>query len=103
MLSRLFGRRRKPEPDIRDLNDLTAHFAIDLDAISSREGEPAFMAPPDGSGPYYGFRLLPEVVVDGFVLGAITDFQEFPGMGTGDSFVQAPDGSRAGLEWRISN
>ena len=103
VLSRLFGRRSKAELDVPNLNDLTAHLAIDLDAISSRPGEPAFMAPPDGSGPYYGFRLLPEVAVDGFVLGAITDFEQFPGLESGDAFVQAPDGSRAGLEWRISD
>ncbi len=60
------------------------------------------MAPPEGSGPYYGFRLLPEVDVDGFVFGAITDFFAFPGLEQGDAFIQAPDGSRAGLEWRLS-
>ena len=102
VLSRLFNRFSAVETEVPDLNDLTAHLAIDLDAISSRAGEPAFMAPPAGARPYHGFRLLPEVEVSGFTFGTITDFLRHQNLETGDAFVEAPDGSRAGLEWRMS-
>lgn len=42
VLSRLFNRRRAVETKVPDLDDLTVHLAIDLHAISSRAGEPAF-------------------------------------------------------------
>ncbi len=103
VFSRLFNRRSGVETEAPDLSDLTAHLAIDLDAISSRAGEPAFMAPPAGAQPYYGFQLLPEVEVSGFILGTITDFLRHQNLDTGDGFIQAPDGSRAGLEWRMSS
>lgn len=101
--SRLFSRRRPGEFAAPDLNDLTNHLAIDPDAISSREGEPAFMAPPPGAKPYHGFLLLPEVGVGGFTLGTITDFLKDPDLETGDAFVEAPDGSRAGIEWHLTS
>jgi hypothetical protein len=44
--------------------------------------------------------VLDDVVVDGFILGKITDF-EAETCDTGDAFVIAPDGSRAGLVWEI--
>jgi hypothetical protein len=50
---------------------------------------------------YEGFEILTDVVVDGFTLGKITDFEVEPNE-TGDSFVIAPDGSRAGLVWAVS-
>jgi hypothetical protein len=67
-------------------------IAIDPDAISSRPGEPAFIAPPKGAPVYYGFPILDDVEVDGFRLGKISDF-ETESMGAGDSFVVAPDDS----------
>ncbi len=101
-LSRFFGRTSAAKPRAADLTDLTSHLAIDLDAISSRPDEPAFMSPPPGAKPYHGFKLLPDVESEGFVLGAITDFLRFPALETGDGFVEAPDGTRSGLEWRMS-
>ncbi len=61
------------------------------------------MAPPGGARPYHGFKVLNDVTYQGFTLGAITDFQKRPGLTVGDGFVVAPDGSRAGIEWRIAN
>ena|SRR5215469_10539765 len=49
---------------------------------------------------YYGFVVLDDVVVDGFTLGKITDWEAEP-CETGDAFVISPDGSRAGLVWEI--
>ena len=61
------------------------------------------MAPPGGARPYHGFKVLNDVTYQGFTLGAITDYQTRPGLTVGDGFVVAPDGSRAGIEWRIAN
>jgi hypothetical protein len=47
---------------------------------------------------YHGFVVLDDVSADGFTLGKITDC-ESERCETGDAFVIAPDGSRAGLVW----
>lgn len=75
-------------------------LAVDPKATSARSGEPAFIARPDGAPVYYGFVVLEDVVADGFTLGKITDFEAVP-CDTGDAFVIAPDGSRAGLVWEV--
>src|SRR5215471_17666733 len=85
----------KPVPEGRPL-------ALDSAARSASPTEPAFIAPPDGAPVYYGFVVLDDVVVDGFTLGKITDF-EAARCDVGDAFVIAPDGSRAGLVWEVSN
>jgi len=64
--------------------------------------EPALIARPDGAPVYYGFIVLDDVNVDGFTLGKITDFEAEP-CDEGDAFVIAPDGSRAGLVWEVSD
>ena len=75
--------------------------AIDHTAVSSSPTEPAFVAPPKGAPVYHGFVVLKDVSIDGFTFGAITDFEAEP-CDTGDAFVVAPDGSRAGLVWEVS-
>ena len=75
--------------------------AIDPNAISASPTEPAFVAPPKGAPVYHGFVVLDDVSVEGFTLGAITDFEAEP-CDAGDAFVVAPDGSRAGLVWEVS-
>jgi hypothetical protein len=62
---------------------------------------PGFLAKPPNAPVYHGFQLLGDVVVDGLTLGAITDFEAEPTT-TGDSFVVAPDKSRAGLPREVS-
>jgi hypothetical protein len=54
--------------------------------------------------PYSNFSLIPETQIQGFTYGRITDFLDNPDKGctSGDGFVQAPDGSRAGLIWLVS-
>lgn len=89
--------RRTPE-----LSTLVAHLALDHEAESADPGRPAFMAPPPGAPPYHGFRVLDGVIVDGFHWGAITSLGE-PAPASLDGFVVAPDGSRAGAEWRKSS
>jgi len=77
-------------------------LALDPKARTASPTEPAFIAPPVGSPAYYGFAVLDEVSVDGFVFGKITDFEAEPS-NYGDAFVVAPDDSRAGLVWEISD
>jgi hypothetical protein len=77
-------------------------LAIDATARSASPTEPAFITRPDGAPVYYGFVVLDDVNVDGFTLGKITDWEAEPSE-TGDAFVIAPDGSRAGLVWEVSD
>lgn len=77
-------------------------LAVDPAAVSASPTEPAFIAPPAGAPVYYGFQVLSEVVVEGFTFGKITDF-ELGDCNEGDAFVVAPDNSRAGLVWEVSD
>src|ERR1700730_13163479 len=74
----------------------------DPTAVSAEPGSPPFISPPPGSPAYYGFPLLEDVVVEGFKFGMITDFEAEPD-DSGDTFVVAPDDTRAGLVWGISD
>jgi hypothetical protein len=88
-----------------DPNALKPHgqpIAIDPNAVSASPTEPAFIARPAGAPVYYGFEVLSDVAVHGFVLGKITDF-EAEVCEYGDAFVIAPDNSRAGLVWEYSD
>ncbi len=75
-------------------------LAVDCKAESASPTEPAFIARPEGAPVYHGFVVLDDVTVDGFTLGKITDWEAEP-CETGDAFVIAPDGSRAGLVWEV--
>ncbi len=77
-------------------------LAVDLKAKSASPTEPAFIARPTGAPIYHGFQVLDDVVVEGFTLGKITDFEAQPS-NYGDAFVIAPDDSRAGLVWEVSH
>jgi len=76
-------------------------IALDRLAKSASSTEPAFIASPEGAPVYYGFQILSDVVVDGFTFGKISDFDAEP-CTEGDAFVVAPDNSRAGLVWEVS-
>jgi hypothetical protein len=77
-------------------------LALDHTVVSASETEPGFLARPSGAPVYHGFQLLSDVVVDGFTFGKITDFETEP-CEFGDAFVIAPDNSRAGLVWEVSD
>ena len=77
-------------------------MAVDATASSASNSLPGFLARPSGAPVYHGFRVLDDVVVDGFTLGAITDFEAELTI-EGDSFVIAPDDSRAGLVWEVTS
>jgi hypothetical protein len=88
----------------RNGDKITKGMLIDTNAKSSDPTKPAFMAPPPGSKAYHGFPFIPGVVIDGFRLGTITDYKQkdsADGCTIGDAFVEAPDGSRAGLVWEV--
>ncbi len=76
-------------------------MAIDHAATSASPGLPGFLARPSDAPVYHGFKVLHDVVVDGFTFGMITDFEAEP-VSYGDAFVVAPDNSRAGLVWQVS-
>ena len=84
------------------MNDLQKGrpLAIDATARSASPTQPAFFARPDGAPVYHRFVVLDDVAGDGFTLGKIADWEAEP-CETGDAFVIAPDGSRAGLVWEI--
>lgn len=75
----------------------------DKNAPPSKKGQPFFIR-KEGEKVYTGFPLIPETETDGFIFGAISDFLEPDGpegCERGDGYVQAPDGSRAGLMWHV--
>lgn len=73
-------------------------LVLDEKAQSRTPGQPAFLSRPPGAPVYHGFPLVEETLTDGWCYGAITDYIESD---SGDGYVQAPDGSRAGLMWSI--
>jgi hypothetical protein len=75
-------------------------IAVDRHAERASQTEPAFVARPNRAPIYHGFRVLEDVTVEGFTFGAITDF-EAESCDSGDAFIVAPDGSRAGLVWEL--
>jgi len=77
-------------------------LAMDRNAASASRTEPGFIARPAGAPVYHGFVVLKSVVVDGFTFGKITDFEAQPS-DYGDAFVIAPDNSRAGLVWEVTD
>ena len=77
-------------------------IAVDPDAQSADPTKPAFLARPSDAPVYHGFPVLDDVEVDGFTLGMISDF-ETEAMDSGDAFVIAPDGTRAGLVWEVGD
>jgi hypothetical protein len=79
------------------------HLMLDLDAPSASPSQPAFLSRPPGSRVYHGFPIVPETCIDGWCYGTITEFADAAGCTEGDGFVQAPDGSRAGLVWEVGS
>jgi hypothetical protein len=76
-------------------------IAVDPKATSASASEPAFIARPAGAPVYHGFQVLEDIIVEGFAFGKITDFEAEPSQ-EGDAFVVAPDNSRAGLVWEVT-
>lgn len=77
-------------------------LAVDRTAESADKNLPGFLAKPKNAPVYHGFRILSDVAIDGFTLGVITDFEAERCL-EGDAFLVAPDNSRAGLVWEVSD
>jgi hypothetical protein len=52
---------------------------------------------------YHGYAVVRETCTDGWCLGSLTEFEDPAGCTSGDAFVVAPDGSRAGLVWEVGS
>ena len=90
----------------KDGKAITKNLLIDSSVQSTDPSKPAFIAPPTEAKVYYGFPLIKEVSINGFTFGAITDFLESDteaGCTIGDAFVEAPDRTRAGIFWEVSD
>jgi hypothetical protein len=86
----------------RDASPIGRPIAVDHTAASGSQAAPGFVARPPGTAVYHGLQILTDVVVERFVFGKITDF-EAERCDYGDAFVIAPDNSRAGLIWEVSD
>lgn len=75
---------------------------VDPDAESAEDDKPAFLARPEGAPVYHGFPILDDVEVEGFRLGMISDWEAEPS-DWGDAFLVAPDNSRCGLIWEVTD
>jgi hypothetical protein len=73
---------------------------LDPTAPSADAGEPAFIARPEGAPVYHGFAQPDLPAIDGWLFGEITPFLDDD---SGDAYVIAPDGTRAGLVWEIGD
>ena len=76
---------------------------LDPSALSASPDLPAFLSRPAGAPVYHGFPLVEESRIDGWVFGTISDYEDPMGCEWGDAFVVAPDGTRAGIIWRVGN
>jgi hypothetical protein len=74
---------------------------LDHAAKSASSNLPAFLARPKDAPVYHGFPIVPETMTNGWCFGAITEYANANGCDSGDAFVVAPDGSRAGLVWDV--
>lgn len=74
---------------------------LDPNATSAKRGKPAFLGRPADAPVYHGFPLIEETRTDGWCYGAISEYAVPDGCESGDGFVVAPDGSRAGLVWSV--
>ena len=84
-----------------EIEDKRRPIMLDTAAVSKDPDLPAFLAKPEGAPVYYGFPIVPESMTDGWCLGVITDYLDLEGCDSGDAYVVAPDGWRAGLVWDV--
>ncbi len=78
-------------------------LALDAKATTADGTLPAFLSKPEGAPVYHGFPIIEKTCTDGWCFGAITDYEDLDGCDSGDGFVVAPDGSRAGLVWDVGD
>jgi hypothetical protein len=87
---------------VRERKTTGRDILTDQHAVSSDPSLPAFLARSHDAPVYHGFPLVEESrTSDGWCFGAITSFDDPEGCESGDAFVVAPDGSRAGIVWQV--
>src|SRR5437879_5318394 len=75
---------------------------LDPEARSADSSLPAFLSRPKGAPVYHGFLMLEQSRTDdGSCFGTISEPDSSEGSDWGDAFVVAPDGSRAGMIWKV--
>lgn len=82
---------------------MAKNLSLDENAESIDPELPAFLSRPKGKPPYYGFPLIEETNTDGWIYGTITVHISNEECQSGDGFVQAPNGDRAGIVWETGN
>src|SRR5437016_2987030 len=75
---------------------------LDASAKSASPDLPTFLSRPAGAPVYHGFAVVEETLVDGWVFGTISDYEDPSGCEWGDAFVIAPDGTRGGHGGQIT-
>jgi len=78
------------------MSDSGKPLRLDPKARSANPAHPAFVARPSGAPVYHGFPLIEETNTNGWVYGAITDFEAPEGAEAGDGYVQAPTAAGRG-------
>jgi hypothetical protein len=76
---------------------------VDEAAESTHSDLPAFIAAPPNAPAYYGFPVMADSELHGFVFGTITEPNQDQPAPWGDAFVIAPNGSRAGIVWQAGS
>jgi hypothetical protein len=86
---------------MNDERQTSRPLKLDETAESADSKLPAFLSRPEGAPVYHGFGIVEQTETDGWYFGAITEFEDPNGCDSGDGFVVAPDGSRAGIVWDV--
>ncbi len=89
--------------ELDSIDERPKQLMLDDTAVSTDSDLPAFLAKPDDAPVYHGFPIVPETMTDGWSLGAITEYEDPDGCDSGDAYVVAPDGSRAGIVWDVGD
>jgi len=91
------------DEEIDVINQQGRQLKLDDAAASASLDLPGFLAKPEGVPACHGFPLVSETMTNGWCLGAITEYEDPEGCTSGDAYVIAPDGSRAGLVWDVGD
>jgi hypothetical protein len=79
-------------------------LTLDPNASSADPSLPAFLGRPEDAQVYHGFPILEgSWTADSWCFGSITEYGNPNGIASGDAFVQAADGSRAGIVWEVGS
>lgn len=86
---------------MRNEREVGRLLSLDETAESATPDLPAFLSHPSGAPVYWGFPIIEETETDGWRYGTITVHDDPNGCESGDGFIVAPNGSRAGVVWEL--